>query len=122
MTSTELISLLLIGLFSGFISGSMGIGGGIIIIPALIFFMGLSQQYAQGTSIAVLSVPVAMVSAYNYYKSGYINFKFAGIIIITFMVGSFFGSKLAVTLPANILKKGFGILLLIIGIKMFLGK
>ncbi len=122
MTSTQLLILLLIGLFGGFVSGSMGVGGGIIIIPALVFFLGASQQEAQGTSIALLSIPVAMVSAYNYYKGGYINFKFVATILVTFLIGSYFGSKLAVYLPANYLKKGFALLLILVGFKMMLGK
>ncbi|MBN2669281.1 MAG: sulfite exporter TauE/SafE family protein [Bacteroidales bacterium] len=122
MSIEHVIILVVIGLLAGFVSGSMGVGGGIIIIPALVFFLGLSQQQAQGTSIAVLSVPVAIAGAINYYKSGYINFKFAGIIILTFVVGTYFGSLLAVNLPAKTLQKMFGVLLLLVGIKMILGK
>jgi hypothetical protein len=122
MNLMQFLILIIIGLLGGFVSGSMGVGGGIIIIPALVFFLGLTQQQAQGTSIAVLSVPVALVAAVNYYKGGYINFKYAGIIILTFVIGSYFGSKLAVNIPAKVLQKGFGVLLLLVGIKMVLGK
>ncbi len=122
MNLMQLFTLIVIGILAGFVSGSLGVGGGIVIIPALVFLLGLSQQQAQGTSIAVLSVPVAMVAAYNYYKGGYINFKYAGIIIITFVLGAYFGSKLAVHLPAKTLQKTFGVLLLLVGIKMIFGK
>lgn len=122
MTLNQIIILAIIGIFAGFVSGSMGVGGGIIIIPALVFFLGISQQEAQGTSIAVLSIPVALVAATNYYKAGYINFKFAMIIVLTFVIGSYFGSKLAVNIPTKILKPVFGGLMLLVGIKMILGK
>ncbi len=122
MTITQFFILIVIGLVAGFTSGSMGIGGGIIIIPAMVFFMGVTQQQAQGTSIAVISVPVALAAAMNYYKSGYINIKYAGIIILTFVIGAYFGSKIAVHIPAKTLQKSFGILLLIVGLKMILSK
>lgn len=122
MNITQILILILIGLMAGFVGGSLGVGGGIIIIPALVLFLGLSQQQAQGTSIAVLSVPVALVAAVNYYKGGYINFKYAGIIVATFVIGAYFGSKLAVNIPAKTLQKGFGILLLLVGIKMIFSK
>ena len=122
MNTMQLIILVIIGLVAGFVSGSMGVGGGIIIIPALVIFLGLSQQQAQGTSIAVISVPVAAVAAFNYYKGGFINIKFAVIIILTFVVGAYFGSKIAVHIPAKTLQKSFGVLLLLVGIKMLFTK
>jgi len=114
--------LALVGVLAGFVGGSMGVGGGIIIIPALIFILGFSQKEAQGTSLAVLSFPVAILAAYNYYKEGYINVKFAGIMIVAFMVGSYFGSKVALSLPGDVLKKIFAVLLVVLGLKMLLGK
>ena len=122
MSITQFLILIIIGLIAGFVSGSMGVGGGIIIIPAMVFFMGVTQQQAQGTSIAVISVPVALVAAMNYYKNGYINIKFAGIIILTFVIGAYFGSKIAVHIPAKTLQKSFGVLLLLVGLKMVLSK
>ena len=88
----------------------------------MVFFMGVTQQQAQGTSLAIISVPVALVAAMNYYKSGYVNIKFAAVIILTFVIGAYFGSKLAVHIPAKTLQKSFGVLLLLVGIKMILGK
>ena len=122
MDITQLIFLAIIGLSAGFVGGSMGIGGGIIIIPALVFFMGFSQKEAQGTSLAVLSFPVALLAAYNYYKGGYINIKFATVMIVAFIVGGYIGSKTALALSGDVLKKIFAVLLIIIGIKMILGK
>jgi len=122
MSISQVLILIIIGLVAGFTSGSMGVGGGIIIIPAMVFFMGVTQQQAQGTSIAVISIPVALVAAINYYKEGYINIKYAGIIILTFVIGAYFGSKMAVHIPAKTLQKSFGVLLLLVGLKMVLGK
>ncbi len=122
MNITQFLILISIGLVAGFTSGSMGVGGGIIIIPAMVFFMGVTQQQAQGTSIAVISVPVAMVAAINYYKEGYVNIKYSGIIILTFIIGAYFGSKMAVHIPAKTLQKSFGILLLLVGLKMIFSK
>ena len=122
MDLTQLLILAAIGILAGFIGGSMGVGGGIIIIPALMIFLGFSQKEAQGTSLAVLTMPVAFMAAFNYYKGGYINMKFATIMIVTFVIGSYFGSKFALSIPASTLKKIFAILLLVIGVKMLLGK
>ena len=122
MDLTQLLILAAIGILAGFIGGSMGVGGGIIIIPALMIFLGFTQKEAQGTSLAVLTMPVAFMAAFNYYKGGYINMKFAAIMIVTFVIGSYFGSKFALSIPASTLKKIFAVLLLIIGIKMLLGK
>ena len=122
MSITQFLILIIIGLIAGFVSGSMGVGGGIIIIPAMVLFMGVTQQQAQGTSIAVISVPVALVAAMNYYKEGYINIKFTAVIILTFVVGAYFGSKIAVHIPAKTSQKSFGVLLLLVGLKMVIGK
>ncbi len=122
MDLTQLIILAAIGLAAGFIGGSMGVGGGVIIIPALMIFLGFTQKEAQGTSLAVLTLPVAFVAAMNYYKEGYVNIKFAAIVVATFVVGSYLGSKFALSIPAHTLKKIFAVLMLAIGIKMLLGK
>jgi len=122
MTLNQIIILAAIGVVAGFVSGSMGVGGGVIIIPALVFFLGITQHEAQGTTSTVLSIPVALVAAVNYYKSGYVNFKFAFIIILTFVIGGYLGSKFAVSVPEKVLKPIFGGLLLLVGIKMILGK
>jgi uncharacterized membrane protein YfcA len=122
MEISQLLILALVGIAAGFVGGSMGVGGGIIIIPALVIFLGFSQKEAQGTSLAVLSLPVAFVAAYNYYKDGFINIKFAAVMVIAFVIGSYFGSKAALALPADTLKKIFAVLLIAVGIKMILGK
>jgi uncharacterized membrane protein YfcA len=122
MSTTVLLLLILIGIFTGFMAGMLGIGGAIIMIPALAFLIGLSQQSAQGTSLAVMLPPIGILAAYNYYKAGQVNLKFAMILAIMFIIGSYFGSKLALSIPQNMLKKIFGLLLLLVAAKMLLSK
>jgi uncharacterized membrane protein YfcA len=122
MSTTVLLLLILIGIFTGFMAGMLGIGGAIIMIPALAFMIGLTQQSAQGTSLAVMLPPIGILAAYNYYKAGQVNLKFAMILAITFIIGSYFGSKLALSIPTNLLKKIFGLLLLLVAARMLLSK
>lgn len=123
MDINTILILLAIGMGAGFMSGLVGIGGGVVIVPALVFFLGLSQQQAQGTSTALFVIPIAFVlSAWNYHKSGNVNWTYAFIMLATFMAGSFFGSKLAVSIDQNVVKRIFGILLFIIAIKLVSGK
>lgn len=122
MTTSMLLILIVIGIITGIMAGMLGIGGAIIMIPALVFFLGISQQTAQGTSLAVMLPPIGIIAAYNYYKAGHVNIKFAIVLAIFFLVGSYFGSKLALSLPQPVLKKVFGILLLLVAAKMLLSK
>ncbi len=123
MDINNLLVLAVIGLLAGFIAGGLGVGGGIIIVPALVMFFGMSQHQAQGTSLAVLSVPIGFIlAARNYHKEGFINYKFALILVLTFLVGSYLGSLATVNMPAKTIKKAFGILMLASGLKMILGK
>ncbi len=122
MTLQQIIILLITGLLAGFVSGAMGVGGAIIIVPFLVFFMGMTQHQAQGTSLMVLVFPVGIFAVLNYFKSGYINMKFAIFLIIAFLLGSYLGSLLAVHVPAKVLQKIFAFLLIIIGVKLLLGK
>jgi uncharacterized membrane protein YfcA len=122
MSISMLMILIVIGIITGVMAGMLGIGGAIIMIPALVFFMGFSQQMAQGTSIAVMLPPVGILAAYNYYKAGHVDIKFALILAGTFLIGSYFGSRYALTLPQAALKKIFGVLLLLVAAKMLLSK
>ena len=97
-------------------------GGGVIIVPSLVFIMGLSQHTAQGTSLAVLIFPVALLGAYNYYREGYVNVKFVVILALAFFIGSYLGSLMSVNLSEKILRKIFGIAVLALSIKMIFGK
>ena len=113
-----ILLLLLLGFGAGILSGLVGVGGGIIIVPGLVFLLGFSQKMAQGTSLAVLLLPVGILAVTQYYKSGFVDVRSVGIIAIAFLVGGFFGSKIAIMLPADSVKKIFAILLLLISIKM----
>ena len=122
MSFNEIIILIAIGFFTGIVGGSLGLGGGIIIVPALVFILGFTQHYAQGTSLAVLLFPVGILAVINYAKNGYVNFKFAAILIVAFVLGSYLGSEISVHLPDKILKKIFGIFILLISLKMIFDK
>jgi len=122
MSISMLMILIAIGIVTGAMAGMLGIGGAIIMIPALVYFMGFSQQMAQGTSLAVMLPPIGILAAYNYYKAGHVDLKFAMILAGTFLIGSYFGSKFALTLPQATLKKIFGVLLLLVAAKMLFSK
>ncbi len=122
MNTTVLISLILIGLLAGFFSGTLGIGGSVVMIPLMILWLNFSQHEAQGTSLAVLAVPVTLLAAYNYYQEGHVNWKYAAIIAFTFIIGGYLGSKLAISINQALLKKVFGGILLLVALKMILGK
>ena len=122
MTITTILILIVIGLLAGILSGIVGIGGGLLMIPMLIFFLGLSQHAAQGTSLAVMLPPIGILAVMNYYKAGFVECKFALIIAITFIIGGYFGAKFAVSVSPIVLKKIFGVVLFLAAIKMIFGK
>lgn len=114
--------LLLVGLLAGVLSGLVGIGGGIIIVPVLVYFLHYSQQQAQGTTLFMFLLPIGIFGVYNYYKAGYVEFKTALIIASTFMIGSYFGSKMAITLDQKTVKQIFGVIIVLLGVKMIFWK
>tara|TARA_R110002020_G_scaffold17531_1_gene61494 strand:- start:74 stop:442 length:369 start_codon:yes stop_codon:yes gene_type:complete len=122
MNFTIIIMLIIIGLVAGMLSGVLGVGGGVIMVPLMILLLGFSQHEAQGTSLAVLAVPVTFVAAYTYSDSGYVNWKYAFIMAIFFVVGGYLGSKLAINIDQKILKRIFGAVLLVIAAKMIFDK
>jgi uncharacterized protein len=122
MDLTTILTLMIIGLFAGFASGMVGIGGGVVIVPALVFFIGMSQHSAQGVSIGMLLMPVGFLAAYNYYKAGNFNFKYSAIIGMTFVVGAFVGSKVSLNIDELLMKRIFGVIMLLLAIKMILSK
>lgn len=114
--------LALIGLTAGVLSGLLGIGGGIVMIPALVFFLGYSQHMAQGTTLAVMIFPIGIFAALEYYKNGYVNPAAVLVIAAAFVIGGYIGAKCAVKIDALMLKKVFGVFLIAVGIKTLLGK
>lgn len=122
MSTSILLLLIVIGIVTGVVAGLLGIGGAVIMVPALVFIMGLNQHMAQGTSLAVMLPPIGLIAAFNYFKAGQVNIKYALILAAAFLIGSYFGSKLALSLPQPALKKIFGVLLLAVAIKMLFTK
>ena len=122
MEITTIVILILIGLVAGFFGGLVGLGGGIIMIPAMVYFLHMSQHEAQGTSLAVMLPPIGIMAVYNYYKAGAVNLKFAMIIAALFVIGGYFGSMIAVKIETSLLKKLFGAFIIIMGLKMLIGK
>jgi len=121
MTFQTLLILMCIGVIAGVLSGLIGIGGGIIMVPMLLI-LGFTQQEAQGTSLAALLPPVTILAVLNYHKAGFVDWKYAIIISLFFIIGGYFGSKIAINIDQKILKKIFGFILLIIAGKMIFGK
>lgn len=119
MTLLTILILVVIGVLAGILSGMIGVGGGIIIVPALVYFLGMSQHGAQGTSLALMLPPIGILAAINYYKAGELNVKYAIIIAIAFIIGGYLGSKLSLTyISEAMMKKVFGIIMLIAAIKL----
>lgn len=122
MNTSIIIALIVIGLLAGILSGIMGVGGGVVMVPLMILLLGFNQHEAQGTSLAVLAVPVTFLAAYNYYNEGFVNWKYAALIAVFFIVGGYVGSKMAVNLDQKTLRRIFGGILLVISVKLLLGK
>jgi len=108
------ILYILIGLVAGIASGLIGIGGGIIVVPCLIYLFGFSQHAAQGTTLAMMIPPIGLLAAWAYYKNGHVNLPVAGLICLGFILGGYLGARFAVGLPEVILRRIFGVCLLVI--------
>ena len=123
MTTQLVLTALLIGLAAGMLSGLVGVGGGIIMVPALVFFLNYTQHQAQGTSLAVLTLPVVILASLYYYyqcqKLGTpIDLKIVGLLAAGFIVGGFFGSKMALAIDQTTLRKIFAVILFYTALKM----
>jgi uncharacterized membrane protein YfcA len=122
MTGTTFIILIIIGLIAGFLGGMIGLGGAIILIPAMVLFLSMDQRMAQGTTIAIMLPPIGFFAAYNYYKAGFVNVRYAIVIAAVFMLGGYLGSKLALNVPVSVLKKIFAAVMVLIAAKMVFSK
>ncbi len=122
LTVMTIFLCLLLGLLAGVLSGLIGIGGGVIIIPALIFLFGLSQQQAQGTTLALMVPPIGILAAWTYYQRGYVDLKLAALICVGFVVGGLLGAKFATSINSDVLRKIFACSLIVIALKMLLTK
>lgn len=107
---------------AGLLSGFVGVGGGMIIVPALVFFLGYTQHLAQGTSLAMMLPPIGILAVYNYYQTGNTNIKAALIISASFFIGAYLGSKFSLSLDEKVVKKIFGVVMLLASLKMLFGK
>ncbi len=122
MDTTTVFILIAIGLMAGIFSGMFGVGGAIIMIPALVYFLSVDQHTAQGTSLAVMLPPIGLFAAYNYYKAGQVDIWYAVIIAVSFMIGGYYGSKIALNISENLMKKIFGVFLLLTALKLIFSK
>jgi uncharacterized membrane protein YfcA len=123
ITMQTLLFLILIGMAAGFLGGMVGIGGGVLIVPALVLILGLSQHKAQGISLAMILFPVGILGVINYYKKGYVDFKYAGLLAVGFLIGSYVGSKFSLSLPQETVKKVFAVVMILLALKLlFTGK
>jgi len=118
MSVSTFIILIIIGLLAGILSGLVGIGGGILMIPLLIIFLGLTQHQAQGTALFAMLPPIGILAAINYYKEGLVKWEYAIVIAFTFVIGGYLGSKLSFSLPPQTVKRIFGIIMLLGAIKL----
>ncbi|MEK7449250.1 MAG: sulfite exporter TauE/SafE family protein [Planctomycetota bacterium] len=115
-----IIGYILLGLASGVVGGLLGIGGAVIMVPVLIYIFGFGQHSAQGTAIAAMVPPIGLWAAFTYYQKDWVNLKAALFISLAFLVGGFFGAKIAVTLSPSLLRKIFAAVLLLLAVKMFM--
>lgn len=122
MQLSTVLALVLIGLAAGVLSGFVGIGGGLLIVPCLVYFLGLSQHEAQGTSLVMMLPPIGILACYNYYQSGNLNWKYGLVLASVFVVGAFFGSKFSLKLSPATVKRIFGVILLCASIKLIFSK
>jgi uncharacterized membrane protein YfcA len=118
ITMEIFLYLLIIGLVAGFMGGLVGIGGGVIIVPALVMILGMSQHQAQGTSLMMILFPVGILGVLNYYKQGHVDIKYAGLLAVGFFIGSFLGSKYSLSLPQLTVKRIFAIVMMLLALKI----
>ncbi|MBI5793608.1 sulfite exporter TauE/SafE family protein [Candidatus Uhrbacteria bacterium] len=115
-------ALIAVGLMTGILSGVVGIGGGVIIVPILIFFFGFSQHTAQGTSVAMLLPPIGFLAAWTYWQQGFIDVRTAALLAVGFFIGGLIGARLATVMSPFWLQRVFGVIMLAISIHMIVGK
>ncbi len=118
LTMETIIYLVLIGLAAGFLGGMVGIGGGVIIVPALVLLLGMSQHLSQGISLTLLMFPVGILGVINYYKKGYVDFRYAGLLAVGFLLGSYLGSRFSLSLSQDVVKKIFAVVMILLALKM----
>ena len=122
MTASQLLILMAIGLLAGLLGGTLGVGGAIIVVPALVLIFGFTQHQAQGTSLAFMIPPVTLLAVANYWKEGYVNWKYALVLSVMFFIGAYLGSFISFSISEKILRKIFGVFIIIVALKMIFSK
>ncbi|TCZ67343.1 sulfite exporter TauE/SafE family protein [Flaviaesturariibacter aridisoli] len=123
MDAQLVLILLIVGLVAGILGGLVGIGGGIVIVPALVYFLGYSQKMAQGTSLGILLLPVGILAVWQFHRQEYVSWHAVWLVALGFVLGGYVGSRIALSLPQDTVKKIFAIMLILIAFKMlFLDK
>ncbi|OGS71438.1 MAG: permease [Flavobacteria bacterium RIFCSPLOWO2_12_FULL_35_11] len=125
MTVTTILILIIIGLSAGILSGLVGVGGGIVMVPLFVLFLGLTQHNAQGLSLAVMLPPVTFLAVYNYHTAGTggnIDWRIALTVSLLFAIGGFIGSKIALQIDQRMLRKIFGVFMLFVAVKLIFTK
>lgn len=118
MNAETVLAVILIGLAAGVLGGMVGVGGGIIMVPALVYFLAFSQHKAQGTSLALMLFPVGILGVINYYRKGYVDLRVAGLLAVGFVLGSYLGSRFSLSLPQSAVKKIFAAVMLLVALRM----
>ena len=118
----RIAGLIVLGVGAGYFSGLVGLGGGVIVLPVLVYLFGFSQHIAQGTTLAMLLPPIGLFAVMKYHQSGFVDWKVAALLCLGFLLGGWLGAKLAVGLPAGVLKKIFAVTLIAVGVKALIGK
>ena len=123
MPLSSILGIIFLGLIAGVLSSMVGIGGGIVIVPVLVLLFGLNQHTAQGTTLAMLSFPVSLVAAWTYHKKGLVDWRIALLLCVGFVIGGYFGSRVAVDIPAQSIKRFFAVILILVAVKfLFIDK
>ncbi len=120
MTTETILTVIVIGLSAGILSGLVGVGGGIIMVPAMVYFLAFSQQRAQGTSLALMLFPVGILGVLNYYRKGHVDMRVAGLLAVGFVLGSYLGSRFSLSLSQSTLRKLFALVMLAVAVRMLL--
>lgn len=110
----------LLGLIGGVLSGIFGIGGGLVIVPGLILLGGMAPKQAAGTSLAALLLPVGIFGAIEYWRGGYIDVPIAALLAVGILIGAFIGARVAIGLPNELIQRAFGVLLVLVGLRLAL--
>jgi uncharacterized protein len=117
----QALPFILLGILVGVLSGFLGIGGAVFVVPALVYIFGWEQHMAQGTTLAMLIPPIGIFAAMAYYKAGHVDMKVAALLCVGFLIGGYFGGQFANQVPADTLRKIFGVALFIISLRMIIG-